>query len=607
MQMKKSIFKLGGGIAILLLSIACTPKSRGSFVSAIVGADDRKDLKDGPIEESVGYLLYEVDTSKNTKVKGQKGVHLKTICTAFASAEREVTTASHCYDNPKVLMQPDESLFFVSASGKKYSLNSHKLDRKQGLLVLTSSEKLKPLKMGKEFVKGLKTEIISYRNDKKKLAINGNALSTTEPKHGILQHSMDTVPGSSGSPILQNGQVIAVHLGLNPKTRQNYGALFNGKVDLKGLGLLPESLFGDAMTGENATLEDVVGQAHFGDALTGIDCGSFEGVKIPCWTSFRDSDEGNESLPMYPYAKRENGCSVPGTTPSEYDNYASFGYNFSFTSACNSHDRCYYTLGTRDYECNTNFTGDLQAACTNGAVQKLNKWDIVSVGTARINALAACEARAIVVASAVAAGSLNFHVKAQKKQRQYLDLVQEYYNFIKTGKIHSGFKPIVTASRRDPPASSPVVTEPRRDPPASPPVVTEPRRDPPASPTVVRVCNYNQQANNFYVAFGLLEPISGGRWGSWGNHFVPSGACTDIQLPYAYQGRLYPIGYDQVRKDIQWGDGTISFCRGVDNASGTEGTIMNDIVNCNAWSNTRRVVAGNPIDVGPGITEYTFH
>jgi hypothetical protein len=47
------------------------------------------------------------------------------------------------------------------------------------------------------------------------------------------------------------------------------------------------------------------------------DCGSKDGYSLPCWRDFLDSGEGDESLPLYPYAKRPNGCSIEGGRPGE--------------------------------------------------------------------------------------------------------------------------------------------------------------------------------------------------------------------------------------------------------------------------------------------------
>ena len=82
-------------------------------------------------------------------------------------------------------------------------------------------------------------------------------------------------------------------------------------------------------------------------------CGSADGIELPCWKDFLDRGEGDESLPDYPYAKRPNGCSIPYIVPGSQDNFASLGYDFSFRSACNTNDICYYTLGTSPEICNT--------------------------------------------------------------------------------------------------------------------------------------------------------------------------------------------------------------------------------------------------------------
>jgi hypothetical protein len=156
------------------------------------------------------------------------------------------------------------------------------------------------------------------------------------------------------------------------------------------------------------------------------DCGSKNGIAIPCWDDFKESDEGNESLPFYPYAKRANGCSIPGGRPGEYDNFGSLGYNFSFREPCNNHDRCYYTLGTDANDCNTRYRAELFQVCHNGASQPLKPQDFLTGGTSRAAAINNCLTRADFMSQAVFAAQQKYHPEAQNTQADYLRAVNNY-------------------------------------------------------------------------------------------------------------------------------------------------------------------------------------
>lgn len=155
-------------------------------------------------------------------------------------------------------------------------------------------------------------------------------------------------------------------------------------------------------------------------------CGVKNGIPLPCWTEFLEDGEGEETLPLYPYAKRPNGCSIPGGRPGEYDNFGSLGYNFSFREVCNRHDHCYYTLGTTPGQCNIPYAQDLIQVCEDGISQSLKPQDIASGGTSRAAAIGNCVARAEWMSKAVIAGQSQYHQEAQDKQARYLRKIDDF-------------------------------------------------------------------------------------------------------------------------------------------------------------------------------------
>jgi hypothetical protein len=188
----------------------------------------------------------------------------------------------------------------------------------------------------------------------------------------------------------------------------------------------------------------------FSQLANAQDCGVKDGIPLPCWRDLLDENEGDESLPLYPYAKRPNGCSLPGSRPGTYDNFASLGYNFSFTEVCNKHDRCYYTDGTSPEGCNAAFANELGEVCSAGAFQPLKPQDVLSGGASRYAAVKNCKARAKTMATAVIAGQDKYHTEAQLRQKSYLRRVDEYVVAAKQDLRQQGVDLYRTILGRDP-------------------------------------------------------------------------------------------------------------------------------------------------------------
>jgi hypothetical protein len=66
---------------------------------------------------------------------------------------------------------------------------------------------------------------------------------------------------------------------------------------------------------------------------------------------------------QYPYAKAPNGCGPTGIFGSSPTDVRDTWGSVRFTEACNSHDRCYYTIDAGWNNCNRRFYSDLRTAC----------------------------------------------------------------------------------------------------------------------------------------------------------------------------------------------------------------------------------------------------
>jgi len=160
-------------------------------------------------------------------------------------------------------------------------------------------------------------------------------------------------------------------------------------------------------------------------ALAAGTCGEVFGVSLPCWREYIGKDfagrsEGNETLPMFPFAKRENGCSIPGFRPGDLDDLSFsvpfFSFRASFRDACNAHDRCYYSPATLAHKCNEKFHDDLSRACEKGFNDSLG--DITSAPGAVL--LPLCYAKVEAVWLPVKTLEDGVHDEAQKHTGHYL-------------------------------------------------------------------------------------------------------------------------------------------------------------------------------------------
>ena len=170
--------------------------------------------------------------------------------------------------------------------------------------------------------------------------------------------------------------------------------------------------------------------AFSSNALAAVDCGKLNGVSLPCYKDLLSGNEGNESLPFYPYAKRENGCSIPPARPGANDTISMASININFTDICNKHDRCYYTVGTRSLDdCNIPFYAEMRARCEREIRHHgFTFADLVTFGGTRAGVLTACYAKADVMFKATAGTGVIYHTEAQKNQKDYLKKIKIYSN-----------------------------------------------------------------------------------------------------------------------------------------------------------------------------------
>ena len=221
--------------------------SEQSDIQKIIGRDERAIVKNPP-----GWI-------------GEFGLKgMVSHCTGFSVSPYEVLTAGHCY-----LSGTSEDMFQYISGGQRFEIESVKKYENSDLLVLrikrggelpgfiAVSDETSPRSTGNQ-----KPWIISFDPGSGKFMtskVGDLSLireSGGEPS-GVFTHNLDTLKGSSGSPVISDGQVIGVHLGSLSGQNFNYGVL----PALKDQAILSRHL--DGLVTEYSFFDDLL----FGGAI----------------------------------------------------------------------------------------------------------------------------------------------------------------------------------------------------------------------------------------------------------------------------------------------------------------------------------------------------
>ena len=205
---------------LLFITTSCfkqesTPVQK-TEVKAIIGKDDRKTITDVPtkIAKTVGSL---------TSV----GIH---TCTAVVISPYEILTASHCYENllwgtyefkslqgkfkvhhhPKRINALDLVILPIQHDG--YLPPRFVGDSTYGGYPIGTPIFSETLELGDFKPSGSKTEIYSLGYGSEVFHASHHEWPIKPSTH-ILIHSLDTIFGGSGSPLLQDGKVVGIHIG----------------------------------------------------------------------------------------------------------------------------------------------------------------------------------------------------------------------------------------------------------------------------------------------------------------------------------------------------------------------------------------------------------
>lgn len=196
---------------IALGTISCGYQEDTSDLAAIIGEDQRAFKLEQTLKKSIGKI----------SLNGEE------YCTGFISGNFEVTTAAHClYEDVSITEYK-----FITADGNTFTF--------AGVEEYNENTDLARLDLNRAASDFLEVGDIDFKQDFSLAGWNSQSGSFFESKKiekesffsykSFLMHSLDTTPSSSGSPIMQNGKVVGVHLGYVADINYNIGLILTNR------------------------------------------------------------------------------------------------------------------------------------------------------------------------------------------------------------------------------------------------------------------------------------------------------------------------------------------------------------------------------------------
>lgn len=205
-------------IATTLLA-TCSAQKESSGLNGIIGSNDL------------------TKTTENSHIQGLLSTTAGRDCNAFLIAPNLIATTLHCVgEDPQSFI----GYKFKPINGVASAIvdSSYSDDSKDMIVYYTQSTYKHFYVLGKVDLSS-PARIVAFDHDSSSLVTEECAISKENSKDGIIAHTCDTKPKFSGSPILQGGKVVGMHIGFNPKKNLNYAFnlddMFNDQVDLSSL------------------------------------------------------------------------------------------------------------------------------------------------------------------------------------------------------------------------------------------------------------------------------------------------------------------------------------------------------------------------------------
>jgi hypothetical protein len=150
------------------------------------------------------------------------------ICTGYISAKFEVTTAAHC-------IEEGSEYTLKTAAGQIFKILGTKVRRDQAdMVILKIDSEGTPLELA-AFDSSADAFMVAMSTKEQMLLSSSIGEIKEADLKGVLLHSYDSEPGSSGAPIIQRGKVVALHIGFVPSQDRNIAVSLNrlNAVDLE--------------------------------------------------------------------------------------------------------------------------------------------------------------------------------------------------------------------------------------------------------------------------------------------------------------------------------------------------------------------------------------
>lgn len=153
-------------------------------------------------------------------------------CTAFISGKDELTTAAHCYGGESL-----DKVNFVRGATSINPISIKQIFAKADVIkftIETENEYLETI----AFYPNQSVSLISNDPTGQGLTVDKNcSFAEQQPVVNAIIHKCDTEKRSSGSPILQGGKVVGVHIGSTKNQGINIGVVLSdiNNVDLSDL------------------------------------------------------------------------------------------------------------------------------------------------------------------------------------------------------------------------------------------------------------------------------------------------------------------------------------------------------------------------------------
>ena len=205
----------------LVLCNTCSNEQTPSTLTAVIDKDQRQQLGNRALSPLFGKL----------------SIGNQTLCTGFMSNFTEVSTANHCLwpflkDKTNIKKLRFESSWGVTHSVKDIVFRNESAD----VIILSIGGGFHLSFPSGPADPDQPVKIVSYQaSTQKYVTVDDCKIVRQNKMQGYFFHDCDTEPSASGSPLIQGGKVVGMHIGYSKENGANvaveYDQLFSANLD----------------------------------------------------------------------------------------------------------------------------------------------------------------------------------------------------------------------------------------------------------------------------------------------------------------------------------------------------------------------------------------